>query len=123
MNNQEIDEAIDNNPGGTDLEIALAIGCSEEDVKRRRAAAKQKEDQRKAEEAKKLGKSQPAKPLAPVAAAPAKDESKPKKQRFFLRDPETNGSIELIRVNAGSTMVIFEKVRNPEPVDPSRLFG
>ena len=120
MTNDEIDDAIQTNPGGSDLEIALAIGSDEGAVRKRRdlmaqkAAAiekgRQAEQARlKAEEAAKEEAVKPKpKPGKFLKAGGGPTPGTTPTQRYFLRDPQSNAVIEMVRANDSRTIVIFE---------------
>lgn len=126
MTAAEIDDALENNPSGSDLEIALAIGTGEGDIRKRRAELKKKAA------AKFLKTPEPAGPAgnqgpgphpigtpeftqpgpgphpAGASGVPASEPEKP--QRYFVRDPETNAQVEVRRVNSNPRLVIFERI-------------
>lgn len=77
MNDKEIDEAIENNPGASDLEIALAIESDEATVGRRRKALSIKFE--KAAELKKLESENAAKA---AALAKEKEEARIKESQL-----------------------------------------
>jgi hypothetical protein len=104
MTAAEIDDALENNPSGSDLEIALAIGTSEGDVRKRRAELKKKA-------ASKFLKGAPDQPVAvAVPPSPAQVPASEPAQRYFVRDPESNAQVEVRRVNANPKFVIFERI-------------
>jgi hypothetical protein len=117
MTNDEIDEGIMSNPGGSDLEVALAIGCDEGDVKRRRSAMVAKvakeETQRKLykEDAERALKARVVKSPPPRNDIPAQIQLP--SQRYFIKDLDTNQLTELVRLNKSKTIVIFQTMPLP----------
>lgn len=136
MKDAEIKDAIETNPGGSDLEIALAITTDEASVRRVRAVMvkeieEAKERGRASREARQLAEREAAakeaasaakKKLlkeakaipemdAPEIAVPADHkEEKPQvpKQRYFIRDPDSGSVKEMARMNDSRTVIIFE---------------
>jgi len=142
MKDEEIIDAIENQPTGSDLEIALAIESDEGTVRRVRAGMVAKAEADKLErdrlaaiekgrlaelarvtaekeaakaERKKLLKT--AKPIPEMdtpqinQASPESAERPPlPKQRYFIRDAESNNVQELVRMNDSRTVIIFELV-------------
>ena len=112
----EIREAIAQNPNGSDLEIALAIGVGESSVSKVRAEDTPKLDPKNEMV---VQKKTPAKKAAKKAAKKvARDGSLTVKERFYLRD--THGAVfELVRMNASTSSVVLEFV-NPTQVKDFR---
>jgi len=124
MTSDEIKEAIEQNPGGTDLEIALAIGSDEASVAKCRQgmAAKIAEEHevaaatargKAADQARRLAELEAAKARKPKAAGkllPINKGDTPN-QRFFYRDPASGQSVELVRLNSSPVTVVFGLAR------------